>query len=120
MIVVDTKGLKLEESKNDPMVNQGPVYRALVVDGNKSGGYNIAIVKYDSSSKLQWHTHDSEQIIYGTEGKGILATRTKENIVDPGTVVVVLAGEEHYHGAAPGNSFTHIAFYRGSSKVLPK
>jgi quercetin dioxygenase-like cupin family protein len=120
MIVVETKGLKLAESQNDPMVDLGPVFRALLVDGKTSGGYSIAVVKYNSGSKLKWHTHDSEQIIYGTEGKGILATRTKENIVTPGTVVVVQAGEEHYHGAAPGSSFTHIAFYSGSSKVLPK
>jgi quercetin dioxygenase-like cupin family protein len=120
MLVVDTKGLKLAESKNDPMVGTGPVYRALLVDGKTTKGYSSAIVKYDSGSKLNWHTHDSEQIIYATEGKGILATREKENIITPGMIVVIPAGEVHYHGAAPGATFTHIAFYSGSSQVLPK
>lgn len=120
MIVVDTKGVKLEEAKNDPMVGVGPVFRKLLVDGKISKGYSMAIVKYDKGSKLKWHTHDSEQIIIGTDGKGILATKEQEHIVTPGVVVVVPAGEVHYHGAAPGKSFTHIAFYSGSSQVLDK
>ena len=33
MIIIETKGIDLAESKNDPMVEQGPVYRALMVDG---------------------------------------------------------------------------------------
>jgi quercetin dioxygenase-like cupin family protein len=49
-----------------------------------------------------------------------MATRQKEQIVTPGMVVVVPAGEEHYHGAAKDSSFTHIAFYSGKSVVLPK
>jgi quercetin dioxygenase-like cupin family protein len=120
MIVVDTNGVKLAESQNDPMVDKGPVYRSLLVDGKVSRGYSMAIVKYDKGSKLKWHTHDSEQIILGTEGKGILATRKEEHIVTPGVVVVVPAGEVHYHGAAQGNTFTHIAFYSGASQILDK
>jgi quercetin dioxygenase-like cupin family protein len=120
MIIVETKGLKLSESKNDPMVGTGPVFRELLVDGKTTGGYSSAIVKYATGSRLNWHTHDSEQIIYATEGKGILATREKENIITPGMIVVIPAGEVHYHGAAAGSTFTHIAFYSGSSKVLSK
>jgi quercetin dioxygenase-like cupin family protein len=120
MIVVDPKNIKLEEAKNDPMVQNGPIFRQLLVDGKTSGGYSIAVVKYTADTRLNWHTHDSEQIIMGTEGKGIMATRQKEQIVTPGMVVVVPAGEEHYHGAAKDSSFTHIAFYSGKSVVLPK
>lgn len=120
MLVIDTKNIKLAESTNDPMVEQGPVFRSLLVDGKVSGGYNIAIVKYDHATRLKWHTHDSEQIIYATEGKGILATPTEEHIVTPGMIVVVPAGEVHYHGAAGEGSFTHIAFYSGSSRIISK
>jgi quercetin dioxygenase-like cupin family protein len=93
------------------LVDQGPVFRALLVDGKKPGGYSIATVKYAAGSKLKWHTHDSEQIILATAGIGILATRTEKHIVKPGMLVVIPDNEVHYHGAAEGNTFTHIAFY---------
>ena len=118
MIVVDTKGISLAEAENDPMVEHGPVFRSLLIDGKTTGGYSIAIVKYYAGAKLNWHTHDSEQIIYATEGKGILATEKEEHVVTPGMLVVIPAGELHYHGAAGDSSFTHIAFYSGSSKVV--
>jgi hypothetical protein len=50
MIVIDTKGVKLEESKNDPMVDTGPVFRSLLADGKVTGGYSMAIVKYDAGT----------------------------------------------------------------------
>jgi quercetin dioxygenase-like cupin family protein len=120
MFVINTKGIKLEESRNDPMVDKGPVFRSLLLDGKTTGGYSSAIVKYDPGAKLKWHTHDSEQIIYATEGIGVLATEKEENIITPGMIVVIPAGEVHYHGAYQDNSFTHIAFYSGSSQVLQK
>jgi quercetin dioxygenase-like cupin family protein len=85
MLVIDTRGAKLEESKNDPMVETGPVFRLLLADGKATGGYSMAIVKYDAGTRLKWHTHDSEQIIYATEGKGVLAT-PEEHIVNPGMI----------------------------------
>ncbi len=120
MLVVETKAIKLAEAVNDPMVDLGPVYRALLADGKATGGYSSAIVKFNPGAKLKWHTHNSEQIIFGLEGKGIMATKKEEHVVNPGTLVIVPAGEVHYHGAAKGSSFTHIAFYSGSSQVISK
>jgi 4-carboxymuconolactone decarboxylase len=120
MLIVDTKNLKLPESKNDVMVDQGPVFRSLLVDGQSTGGYGVAVVSYNPGTKLKWHTHDSEQILYVTEGKGILATEKEEHIVTPGTVIVIPPGEVHYHGAAKDSKFTHLAFFSGKSQVLAK
>jgi quercetin dioxygenase-like cupin family protein len=118
MLILNTKGLQLPESKNDVRVDNGPVFRSLLADGKNTGGYSIAIVSYSPGSKLKWHTHESEQILYVTEGKGVLATQKEENIVTPGMIVVIPAGEVHYHGAYKDNSFTHIAFFSGKSAVV--
>lgn len=117
MLTVDTRGLELPESKNDVMVDKGPVFRSLLVDGKVTGGYSIALVTYSPGSRLRWHTHDSEQILYVTEGKGILATQREEHVVTPGMIVVIPAGEVHRHGATEDTSFTHVAFYTGKSEV---
>jgi quercetin dioxygenase-like cupin family protein len=116
MIIVDTKGVKMPESKNE-MVEKSPIYRALLVEGKTSGGYDIAILNYGPGARTRWHVHDSEQIIYVTEGKGILANKKEENVVTPGMIVVIPAGEVHYHGAAKDKSFSHIAFFSGKSEV---
>jgi quercetin dioxygenase-like cupin family protein len=120
MLIVHSEGLKLPESKNDVMVDKGPVFRSLLVDGKITGGYSIAIVTFSPGAKLKWHTHDSEQIIYVTEGKGMLATQKDQYVVTPGMIVVIPAGEVHYHGATEDSSFTHIAFYTGKSEVTSK
>ena len=118
MLIVQTEDLELPESKNDAMVDTGTVFRSLLVDGQDTGGYSIAMLTYDRGTKLKWHTHDSEQIIYVTEGKGILATRDEQHLVTPGVIVVIPAGEVHYHGAAEDSKFSHIAFYTGKSEIL--
>jgi quercetin dioxygenase-like cupin family protein len=120
MLIVNTKDVKLPESKNDVMVEKGPVFRSLLVDGKTTGGYSIAIVSYNSGSKLKWHTHDSEQILYVTEGKGILATQKEEHVVTQGMIIVIPAGEVHYHGSFKDSPFTHIAFFSGKSAVISK
>ncbi len=120
MLIVNTEGLELPESKNDVMVEKGPVFRSLLVDGRITGGYSIAIVTFSPGAKLKWHTHDSEQIIYVAEGKGILATQKDQYIVTPGMMVVIPAGEIHYHGATGDTSFSHIALYTGKSEVISK
>ena len=118
MLIVETENLELPESKNDAMVDTGTVFRSLLVDGQKTGGYSIAMLTYNPGTKLKWHSHDSEQIIYVTDGKGVLATREEQHLVTPGMIVVIPAGEVHYHGAAEDTTFSHIAFYTGTSKIL--
>jgi len=120
MLIINTQGMELPESKNDAMVEKGPVFRSLLVDGKETGGYSSTIVSYSPGAKLRWHSHNFEQLIYVTEGKGVLATRTKEYVVTPGMLVVIPAGEFHYHGASEDSSFTHIAFYTGKSEILPE
>ncbi|MBN2239807.1 MAG: cupin domain-containing protein [Dehalococcoidales bacterium] len=120
MLVLNTNSLDLPESKNDAMVDTGTVFRSVLADGKDTGGYSIAMLTYDPGTKLVWHVHDSEQIIYVTGGKGILATRSEEYVVTPGMIVVIPAGEVHYHAAAGDSSFTHIAFYTGKSEILPE
>jgi quercetin dioxygenase-like cupin family protein len=45
-----------------------------------------------------------------TEGKGYVQKRGEPiQSLLPGDTVTILAGEEHWHGAAPDSVFTHIA-----------
>src|SRR5262249_35155307 len=55
------------------------------------------------------HTHSSDQVLFVTAGKGIIATETEQQIIVPGDVVHIPSEEKHWHGATPDSAFSHIA-----------
>jgi quercetin dioxygenase-like cupin family protein len=116
VIVVACDEAKAEESK-DEIVAKGPVHRKMLIDDRMSGGFGVVWVSFAPGAKLNYHTHPFEQILYVTEGKGIVATKAEERIVTPGTVVFIPPGEAHWHGATENTPFTHIALYRGQTKL---
>jgi quercetin dioxygenase-like cupin family protein len=72
-------------------------------------GLEIALVRFSAGARTYLHTHHAPQVLHCTEGRGILATRTEQNLVEPGDVVYVEAGEEHWHGATPDSHFVHLS-----------
>lgn len=116
MIIANCDDVKAEESK-DEIVGQGTVYRKIVINDKVSNGFGVVWVSFAPGAKLNFHTHAFEQILYVTEGKGIVATEAEQHVVTPGSVVFIPPGESHWHGATEDSSFTHIALYRGQTKL---
>jgi len=65
-------------------------------------------VNFSPGAVNVFHTHTSDQILYVTEGKGIVATENEEVTVTPGTIIFIPAGERHWHGATKETAFSHI------------
>ena len=116
MIVVDSNTIAAEET-SDEIVGQGPVMRKALIDAEETGGYGILLVTFGPGAKLNFHTHSYEQILYVTEGKGIVATKDEEKIVTPGTIIFIQPGEVHWHGATDDSSFSHIAIQKPGIKL---
>ena len=51
----------------------------------------------------------SDQVLFVTAGKGIIATETEEKEITVGDIVHITAEEKHWHGATPDSDFSHIA-----------
>lgn len=119
MIVINTKDVEKVES-NDEIVAKGTgkVTRQLLIDHNLTGGTGVVVVHFSPGARLNFHTHSGEQILYIIEGKGIVANQNEEHIVTPGTLVYISPGEIHWHGATDESSFTHIAIYKGETKLV--
>ena len=68
-------------------------------------------VHFTPGARTAWHTHPNGQLLYVTDGVGRAQSRdgTVEEIV-AGDTVRFAPGEEHWHGAGPGNFMTHLAF----------
>jgi quercetin dioxygenase-like cupin family protein len=110
MIVIDSSTVHpaFMAPENDIIVKQAPVSGRRLLTMQDSDGWAAALTTFGIGGRLNWHTHDSEQILYITEGRGIVATKDKEYVVTPGCIVYIAAGENHWHGATPDSSMTHL------------
>ena len=70
--------------------------------------FDVNIVNFGKGVRNKFHSHDHEQVLIVTSGKGIIATEAKEVVITPGDVVLIPAGEKHWHGAAGDSAFSHI------------
>jgi quercetin dioxygenase-like cupin family protein len=116
MIVINSDSIEAVETK-DEIVGKGPVYRKALIDARDTEGFGVLLVTFSPGARLNFHTHTFEQILYVTEGKGIVATRQEEQIVTPGTVVYIPPGEVHWHGATEDSSLSHIAIQKPGIKL---
>ena len=118
MIIVDTTKGEAQESNWEGFYG-GKAYIQPVLNGEYPGDQiGIGLVKFDPGAKNKFHTHTTGQVLYVTEGKGIVATRDEEVIVTPGVMIYFSPGEEHWHGATDDSSFAHFSILGGPSENI--
>ncbi|MEM9552372.1 MAG: cupin domain-containing protein [Pseudomonadota bacterium] len=67
-------------------------------------------VTFSAGARTAWHTHPLGQTLFVEFGTGLVGTRdAAPRFIRAGDTVWIPPGEEHWHGAAPDNSMTHIA-----------
>ena len=84
------------------------VWRQSILQPEDSTNFNFAIVAFDAGSRNKFHKHSGDQILIVTEGTGKVATDSEELTVSEGDVVIIPAGENHWHGAPDSTSMAHI------------
>lgn len=75
----------------------------------------ISNVSFSKSCYNNFHIHFSKypvgQILIRVSGLGVYKEEGKDAIImHPGDVIEVPSGVKHFHGAAPGHTFSHLAF----------
>ena len=83
----------------------------------EGGDYNMAVVNFGKGVRNKFHTHESDQILIVTAGKGIVATEIEQREVTVGDVVLFPTGEKHWHGATEDSEFSHIYISRAGQKT---
>ena len=72
-------------------------------------------VEFEEGGRTWWHAHDAPQLLYGLSGTCVVVDRAGEELrLESGDLVVIDAGEEHWHGAAPGGPGAHLAINLGA------
>ena len=110
MEIVDIKDVDVIEEEGGPVFTGGKVFFQFIInEKTPAKDIHIAMAKFSPGARNRFHTHSSEQILYVTEGKGIIATKDKEVVVTPGMIIYIPPGEVHWHGSTEDSSFAHLA-----------
>ena len=81
-------------------------------------GVTVNTVFFPPGGRTYWHRHERGQILLVTHGRGFVQVRGGAGAwVAPGDVVYFPAGEEHWHGALPGTTMTHLSITTGGAAV---
>jgi len=97
----------------------GPVGRTrqTIIGDRDSDNYRSSVVNFGRGATTGWHTHDCDQILVVTAGRGIVATDKEEREITVGDVVHIKAGERHWHGAKADTTMSHITVTTVGSQI---
>ena len=98
----------VEAQESTDKIFRGEVSLQKII-GDSKDELRVIVVNFSPGAVNVFHTHTFDQILYVTEGVGIVATEREEVTVTPGTIIFIPAGERHWHGAAKDAAFSHIA-----------
>jgi quercetin dioxygenase-like cupin family protein len=90
----------------------GQVWMQRLITQQQSHDIELLVVSFEAGGRTRPHIHPVDQILHITAGRGIVASGTERRSVTSGDVVLVPAGEWHWHGAAPDSAMTHISIKR--------
>lgn len=77
---------------------------------NVAGAPGLHYVVFEPGVYNAWHTHAGGQVLICTDGIGYHQIEGQEvEILHPGDVAKCPPGVKHWHGAAPGSRFAHLA-----------
>jgi quercetin dioxygenase-like cupin family protein len=82
-------------------------------------GIMVNNVFFEPGARTHWHTHGVAQVLYVLAGEGRVQSRDGTGSpLSVGDTVHIPAGEEHWHGAAPGSYLLHLAVSVGGTDWL--
>ena len=88
---------------------------------NLSTDKNLPVynVTFAHGAHTFWHIHNGScQVLVGASGRGYYQVwGEKAHEMKPGESATIPAGVKHWHGAAPGTSFQHIAMFEQKSGI---
>lgn len=90
----------------------GQVWMQRLIGEQQSREIEMLVVSFEAGGRTRPHIHPVDQILHIMDGRGIVASGSERHVVTAGDVVVVPAGEWHWHGAAPDSAMMHISIKR--------
>lgn len=106
-----------KEPATSALFTGNPVSRQTIFQPEDGKHFNFGVISFSAGSRNKFHTHTSDQILVVTEGTGVVATDHEERTVTAGDVILISAGENHWHGAPGSTPMAHIAITAKDSQT---
>ena len=103
--VDESPGMELD---NHPLFT-GPVSIQILLTDERAKQLGMLMVRFGKGVRNKFHSHTTDQVLFVTSGKGIVATEDEEVEIKPGDLVHIPAGEKHWHGATEDSEMSHLA-----------
>ncbi len=106
------KVLRKADTPETPAQNAifvGEVRGRDMVSREDSSQVTVRLVRFLDGARNVLHVHSADQVLYITEGHGLVGTREQEHTVEAGDIVHIPEGEAHWHGAQPGREMAHLS-----------
>jgi quercetin dioxygenase-like cupin family protein len=92
----------------------GDVWLDPVAHGEAPSRVSVNAVHFTPGARTAWHAHSNGQILYVTEGEGLVQSRGEPVVsIRPGDTVHTPAEEWHWHGATSDHFMTHLSITEG-------
>jgi quercetin dioxygenase-like cupin family protein len=100
------------EETDHPVQVGTPLLSAGVESAFDGTTVRAAEVTFRPGERTKFHAHAGVQVLYVTDGVGMIGNREEERAVSEGDLVVFEPGEEHWHGTAEDaeEPFSHVYF----------
>ena len=100
-------------------VVQGEVANQELVGEVDAVNLRVTSVTFRDGARNLPHRHTCDQVLVITAGRGIIATDDETREVSEGDVIVIPAGDLHWHGALPGMTMTHLSIVTPHESEFP-
>ena len=112
----------IHPSEVEPQEAAGPIFvgkvtRQTYVTSEESSSYNLSNVIFAPGARNKLHRHSHDQVLVVTYGTGIVATEAGQAEVHEGDLILIPAGEKHWHGATASSTFSHISLTAAGSET---
>ena len=91
------------------------VWAQEILESGDSSDFTFGFRSFDAGARTKFHKHSGDQILIITEGVGSVGTDNETLSIVEGDVVLIPAGENHFHGAPDATSMAHITIQKKGS-----
>ena len=95
----------------------GPVSIQMLLTDDTAKQLGILMVRFSKGVRNKFHAHTTDQVLFVTSGKGIVATEEEQFAIVPGDIIHIPAGEKHWHGAAEDSEMSHLAIEAANGEL---
>lgn len=79
----------------------------------------VTAVTFRDGARNKRHTHSTDQVLVATSGEGFVASDNETLPLRVGDVAFIEKNTPHWHGAGPGQDFTHLSILTpGQMQIL--